>query len=72
MLGLDGTTVIEIGLLAGGAGLLLWAGFTRQRWDTLSELYWLLRDKLGPRGKHALAATTAAALAYLWWHLVFG
>lgn len=66
------TAIVEVALLAGGGALLLWAGFTRQSWGTLSGLYWMIRDRLSQPQKWTLAGVLAAALGYLWWHLVYG
>jgi len=65
-------TLIEVLALTLGVGLLIWASLTRQRWDTISELFWTTRDSLGPRGRVGLVLVLALGLIYLWWHLAFG
>lgn len=69
---MDAATLVEVAALTVGAGALVWASATRQRWDTISELFWMVRDGLRPKGRIALAAGLAVTLGYLWWHLVFG
>lgn len=73
---LDPVATIELAALSVGIALLLYGSLTRQRWDTISELFWLVRDAVGARwgrrGLLALASALAAGLGWAWWHLIFG
>lgn len=65
-------TLLEIVVLFSVGFLLVYAAVARWRADTISELYWELRDRLPRVGRVLLAAGLAGFLIWVFVHLVTG
>lgn len=65
-------TLLEIVVLFSVGFLLVYAAVARWRADTISELYWELRDRVPRAGRIALVAGLASALLWVFVHLVTG
>jgi hypothetical protein len=64
---------IEILVLFVLLGFLVYAGVTRQRRDTISELVWSVRAaaRLHPVGMTVFVVSMSITLGWVWWHFVF-